>query len=164
LRVLKTYRWQLASFGAIATPAEIARVARSIELGRLAFVFGAGVSIEYPSLLPMTVTGRLPGLVDLVLDVLQEKAGALGEPATCLLRRAKLEHLLDHLHRTIGDEVFKFLTPLGKGRPNLRHHALAMLCERFECRRFMTVNFDTLFEDACARSLVCPEKEDDEER
>jgi len=140
----------------------------------LVFFFGAGISLEYPSLLPLAKKSRLlPGLRDTLCDMLLKET-SLEPEGEYEIRRLALETLLDFFVRALGDKTLEFYNILKPRHlveaygPNYRHYCLAFLSESGYCRYFVTVNFDTLVEDALkvigVRFTVPEEKGQREER
>lgn len=146
-------------------------ITNSIRAKKLVFFLGAGLSLEYPSLLPLVMKSDLPGLKQLLIKILIHKVpDKLKRPLREELKNLTLEHILDQCSRILGDEALDFLNVLetnnSKHSPNYRHYFLALLAEHCLCHTFLTVNFDNLLESALNTlniPLDVPEREDNEE-
>lgn len=149
----------------------IATLVSSLNSGSLIVLSGAGVSTEYPALLPLAIDGQLPGLTGMLAHILLSQIpNHLAATAAEDVRRQNLESLLDEYVRVIGDDALEFLQVFGPSaksplRPNYRHFALALLAQHRACREFLTVNFDEMFERAFSMlgvPLTVPENLPDE--
>ena len=143
----------------------------SLQTRRLIIFFGAGVSREFPSLAPIArPSGPLPGLIDLLREVVLEKLPpALRDSAAALLPELGLEQLLESVAGVVGDDAMDFLSvlELPESRPNYRHLAMARLAQAGCLRALVTVNFDTFLErslEALAVPYFVPEEAADEAR
>ncbi len=124
-------------------------ILNSINNQNIVFFFGAGVSAEYPTLLP--TAGKLEGILRNIL--MKNVTIKLPTEALDELEGLKLEVILDYFCRTLGEEALEFYDVL-KAKyyrnygPNLRHYFLASMAKYGYCKYFITVNFDTACEDA----------------
>jgi len=147
-------------------------LANSLLSKNLIFFFGAGLSFEYPSLLPLAMNSSLPGLKQSLAEMLVRTIPVdLLKPVTEDLEKLTLEHLLDQCARILGEDALDLLDVLDATKlsssPNYRHYVLALLAKHGLCRYFFTVNFDNLLETAFEDftiPLLVPEKTDREAR
>lgn len=140
----------------------------------LVFFFGAGMSRSYPALNPLVATSQgLPGLHPLLVQMIASGCSVDHRSVVAeSLQEDPLEVVLEHLSRIIGDAAFDFLDllePPPQGLclgPNYNHYSLALIAKAGFCRNFLTVNFDTLLEQAFvamrAGELVVPEEHGNE--
>lgn len=152
----------------VDTNKAIESILDSINNQNIVFFFGAGVSAEYPTLLP--VAGRLEKILRNML--LKNLAINLSTEASAELNGLKLEFILDYFCRTLGDEALKFYDVI-KAKcyrnysPNFRHYFLASMAKEGYCKYFITVNFDTACEDAFNRlnvPYIVPEGKKEQEK
>jgi len=141
---------------------------RSARNGRLVLFFGAGISREFPSLVPLVRPSGLPGLIDLLREVvLQPLPPCLQQLASKLLPEMGLEQLLESVAGVVGDDALDFLDILEPpaSRPNYRHLAIARLASAGRLRALVTVNFDSFIERSLEElgvPYVVPEDKNDE--
>lgn len=160
-----------------ADPDETIERLAGLARGRsLAFFFGAGFSRAFPSLNPLVAPSQgLPGLHSLLQDMIAMGCPEHLRPAIVeSLNKDPLEVVLENLNKIIGDVVFDFLDileapPRGLCEgPNYNHLSLALLAKAGVCRHFLTVNFDTLLEQAFdvlkAGRLIVPEERSNEKK
>lgn len=169
---MKTYKID-DSASALECDTELAFVnlTQSLLSNRLIFFLGAGLSREYPSLLPLAMNSSLPGLRELLAEMLITGVNIDLRESICEdLNKLTLEHILDQCARILGEDALDYLDILDSSKltskPNYRHYALALLAKQGFCPYFLTVNFDTLLEQAFDEfdvALVVPEEFDDEE-
>ena len=140
---------------------------------KLFIFFGAGVSRDFPTSNPLVAdNGSIPGLRTLLKEILIQ--GCPPEAMDAIeksIENRPLEWLLEHYVGILGGFALKFLSLLEKienhpNPPNYNHYALALLAKERFCRFFLTVNFDTLFEQAFqmikaeeGKALIIPEIE-----
>ncbi len=129
----------------------VPELAEALQRRELVFLFGAGLSAEWPATLPTAdeLTGALRGMLERAIS------GKLDMPrgAIAYLESIKLEALLNQFADVIGHEALSFydiLKPSSHAEygPNARHYLLAILALHGFCRTFATVNFDTAMEEA----------------
>jgi len=129
----------------------VPRLAAALREGRLAFLFGAGVSAEYPTKLPMA-----DDLKKAIFEMLERSVPPgvdLPQEALTYLHSFQLERLLNQLTDVLGTDALRFYDILKREEhelygPNARHFLMASLARSGSCGLFLTVNFDTAFEQA----------------
>lgn len=175
LQTMKTFRLA-GQLEATSPEKTLDRLALLVQQRRLLFFFGAGLSRAFPSLNPLVDQTRgLPGLRSLLVEIIRAGCPSFShESVTASLYGSPLEVILEQLALVVGDRAFDFLDILGTapnglaGGPNYNHYALALLAKAGLCRNFLTVNFDTLFEEAYSAigggNLIVPEEHPYEKR
>src|SRR3989344_4433140 len=141
---------------------------------KLFIFFGAGISRDFPTLNPLVadnghyIVGLRTLLKGILIDGCPDWARDSIKTST---KDRPLEWLLEHYVGIVGESALKFLSLLEKSEnyptpPNYNHYALSLLAKEGFCRFFLTVNFDTLFEQAFQKinaeeggALIIPEIE-----
>jgi len=127
---------------------------------------GAGVSFDPPSCLPLAETLVEPlvraiwgaGQYALSESKIERRDFAL---ARSRVEEARLERLLDVLHRTHGRPALEYLNVLWSTDWNENHASIGCLAASGLLERCVTLNFDLLIEEAVkyydfSSSIVCP--------
>ncbi len=120
-------------------------------------LFGAGISFDSPSNLPLA-----NHLSDPLISTLW-KAGTFAlkdihpqsdeiKLAEKVFERVRLERLLDALHSTHGQSALEYLSVLNGTAWNYNHASIAALAEHKYLNRCITLNFDLLIEKAIEAS------------
>jgi len=127
---------------------------------------GAGISFDKPSSLPLANTLVSP-LVELMWSTkdVALTSTSISKPdkklAKDILFSARLERLLDALHKTFGNQALKYLDALWSQQWNSNHASLASLSQKGLLPWCVTLNFDLLIEAAansinCSVNVLCP--------
>jgi hypothetical protein len=133
---------------------------------RLVTLLGAGISCDSPASLPLSVPMTKPLVRELrraailVAPLIGATRQELTKPRR-VLRAARLERLLDALHRTHGQMALDYLSVLNGSYWNRNHGAIASLACHGHLPWCITLNFDLLIERAVeayggASETVCP--------
>lgn len=131
-------------------------ITRDLAEHRLVPLFGAGISFGVPAELPMAeqLMKPLRTLLETAVDqvLAQYPTGTADRNAiTIQLNAARLERLLDSFQRVYGEVAMEWLSVLDSRNCNDNHLALAELVAAGVLPHIMTLNFDTLIEQAIER-------------
>lgn len=170
-------------FWTVTTPATVSTIAEppgflASHFARgNAVITGAGISHEYPAVLPIAEAGYLSlGLRNRLLDLLTQASSPgvllLLPSIQGLLQTLPVEVLLSFVVRVIGYDFLDFYKVLTaetvqpSPEPTFTHHFIAALAEAKAVTSVLTFNFDNLHERALYQRGVpffCPEHAEIEE-
>lgn len=113
--------------------------------GNLAILTGAGISVSQPAGFPLA-----NNISKKILNILTSSAGfPLGE---CVLneiiKRTQMERLWESVDRASNNGILGTIPMLEKGKPNLDHHFVLKLSQKFNINTIFTLNFDNYLEEA----------------
>ena len=113
--------------------------------GNLAILTGAGISVSQPAGFPLAYN-----ISKKILNIFTSSAGfPLGE---CVLneiiKRTQMERLWESVDRASNNGILGTIPMLEKGKPNLDHHFVLKLSQKFNINTIFTLNFDNYLEEA----------------
>jgi len=141
----------------------ISSVASDIHKRELVPFFGAGISHEQPSCLPLASgdEGLTKPLQDIFITAIEFAANQFSSDtlsikrALDIIQNAPLERLLEALFRTHGMQVYEYLSVLNGNLWNLNHSGIASFSKAGYMPWCITLNFDLLIENAIKDNEGC---------
>jgi len=128
--------------------------------GSLLPFFGAGVSYDPPSNIPLGGTLRqslINGLIAITKNAYGSKINIdenIWKNAHTILSKVMLEKIFGGIYEIFGDESLNFWRIIDQNHPNANHRAVAFLARKFLLSKIITLNFDNLFEIALQNSYI----------